>query len=159
VANGDGANTLTVVGNPDKIISGDYTPIAAANSTLFLKNGRTLYHIPVAGGELTELCTLDSDIRRAFPANGYLIIVTDAGTYRAYYDKATATWQAPLLQGVPSANRQYKHGIAIKTRHRRHNKLAVGKVAVGTATHGHTTPHHTAGQRASASLPARSCSV
>jgi hypothetical protein len=99
MANGDGANTLTVVGNPDKIISGDYTPLAAANSTLFLKNGRTLYHIPVAGGELTELCTLDSDIRRAFPANGYLIIVTDAGTYRAYYDKATATWQAPLLQG------------------------------------------------------------
>jgi len=48
VANGDGADTLTVVGNPDKIISGDYTPLAAANSTLFLKNGRTLYHIPAA---------------------------------------------------------------------------------------------------------------
>jgi hypothetical protein len=32
--------------------------------------------------------------------------------------------------------------LAIKTRHRRNNKLAVGKVAVGTATHGHTAPTH-----------------
>jgi hypothetical protein len=32
--------------------------------------------------------------------------------------------------------------LAIKTRHRRNNKLAVGKVAVGTDTHGHTAPTH-----------------
>jgi hypothetical protein len=32
--------------------------------------------------------------------------------------------------------------LAIKPRHRRNNKLAVGKVAVGTATHGHTAPTH-----------------
>jgi hypothetical protein len=32
--------------------------------------------------------------------------------------------------------------LAIKTRHRRNNKLAVGKVAVGTDTHRHTAPTH-----------------
>jgi hypothetical protein len=101
--NGDGTLALTVVGQPEKLVSGDYVPIAACRRgrqpsyTVFVKHERTLYTMMANEGELTELCTFDSDILHAFVCLDFVLIVTDTGSYHVYFDYENDVWRSPVI--------------------------------------------------------------